>query len=102
MMSRVVILLCALLAGVRIWNSIISLITSIEAALELHIPHQLLLVGENKVHHSASPHWFLYHVEKEVAISASPDLLENKSVKKRSWQDISSSFWGIMLTTQTF
>ncbi|KAK4825309.1 hypothetical protein QYF61_026828 [Mycteria americana] len=42
----------------------------VKAALELHIPHQPLLVGENKVQHSTSPRWLLGHLEEEVTISA--------------------------------
>ncbi|PKU42448.1 hypothetical protein llap_7248 [Limosa lapponica baueri] len=53
-------------------------VTAAKAALELHIPHQPLLVGENKVQHNTPPHWLLCHVEKEVTIHAfweSPGLL---------------------------
>jgi len=32
--------------------------------------HQHLLVGENKVQHSTSPHGLLYHLEKEVITNA--------------------------------
>ncbi|KAK4829762.1 hypothetical protein QYF61_006486 [Mycteria americana] len=46
------------------------MVTAAKAALELHIPHQPLLVGENKVQHSTSPLWFLYHLEKEFIINA--------------------------------
>ncbi|KAK4824261.1 hypothetical protein QYF61_012527 [Mycteria americana] len=42
------------------------MVTVAKAALELHIPHQPLLVGQNKVQHSTSPHWLLCHLEKEV------------------------------------
>ncbi|KAK4823607.1 hypothetical protein QYF61_004210 [Mycteria americana] len=45
------------------------MVTAAKAALELHIPHQPLLVGENKVQHSASPRLLLYHLEKEVIIN---------------------------------
>ncbi|KAK4826701.1 hypothetical protein QYF61_010916 [Mycteria americana] len=45
------------------------MVIAAKAALELHIPHQPLLVGENKVQHSTSPRWFLYHLEKEGIIS---------------------------------
>ncbi|KAK4832092.1 hypothetical protein QYF61_020707 [Mycteria americana] len=54
------------------------MVTAAKAALELHIAHQPLLVGENKVQHSTSPHWLLYHLEKEVIINtfqAPPGLL---------------------------
>ncbi|KAK4822002.1 hypothetical protein QYF61_006616 [Mycteria americana] len=44
-------------------------VTAAKAALELHIPHQPLLVGENKVQHSTSPRWLLCHLEKEVIIN---------------------------------
>ena len=46
------------------------MVTAAKAALELHTPHQPLLVGENEVQHSTSPHWLLYHLEKEVIINA--------------------------------
>ncbi|KAK4822239.1 hypothetical protein QYF61_011880 [Mycteria americana] len=45
------------------------MVTAAKAALELHFPHQPLLVGENKVWHSTSPRWLLYHLEKEVIIN---------------------------------
>lgn len=35
----------------------------------LHSVQQLLLFGENKVQNSASPHWLLYQLEKEVIIN---------------------------------
>ncbi|KAK4832223.1 hypothetical protein QYF61_021070 [Mycteria americana] len=46
------------------------MVTAAKAALELHIPSEPLLVGENKVQHSTSPRWLLYHLEKEVIINA--------------------------------
>ncbi|KAK4828307.1 LOW QUALITY PROTEIN: hypothetical protein QYF61_025319 [Mycteria americana] len=46
------------------------MVTASKAALELHIPHQPLIFGENKVQHSTSPHWLLYHLEKKVIIYA--------------------------------
>ncbi|KAK4821803.1 hypothetical protein QYF61_003832 [Mycteria americana] len=46
------------------------MVTAAKAALELHIPHRRLLVGENKVQHSTSPCWLLSPWEKEVIISA--------------------------------
>ncbi|XP_072710958.1 uncharacterized protein [Ciconia boyciana] len=45
------------------------MVTAAKAVPELHIPHQPLLVGENKVQHSTSPCWLLYHLEKEVIIN---------------------------------
>ncbi|KAK4822677.1 hypothetical protein QYF61_019044 [Mycteria americana] len=45
------------------------MVTAAKAALELHIPYQLLPVGENKVQHSTIPHWLLYHLEKEIIIN---------------------------------
>ncbi|KAK4813670.1 hypothetical protein QYF61_017637, partial [Mycteria americana] len=45
------------------------MVTAAKAALGLHIPHQPLLVGENKVQHSTSPHWLPCHLEKEVIIN---------------------------------
>ena len=50
------------------------MVTAAKAALGLHIPHQPLLAGENKVQHSTSPHWLLYHLEKEVIINALQEL----------------------------
>lgn len=50
-----------------------SMISDARATLELHIS---LLVGENKAQHSPSPCWFLYHLEKEIIISASRHLLD--------------------------
>ncbi|KAJ7399009.1 hypothetical protein BTVI_119316 [Pitangus sulphuratus] len=47
-----------------------SMFTAAQAALDLHIPHQPLLAGENKVQHSIPCHWLLYHLEKEVVINA--------------------------------
>ncbi|KAK4827407.1 hypothetical protein QYF61_017837 [Mycteria americana] len=46
------------------------MVTKAKAALELHIPYQPLLVSENKVQHSTSSRWLLYHLEKEVIINA--------------------------------
>ncbi|GAB0192653.1 hypothetical protein GRJ2_001730600 [Grus japonensis] len=46
------------------------MVTAAKAALELHIPYQPLLVGENKVQNGTSPCWVLYHLEKEVIIDA--------------------------------
>ena len=43
--------------------------TAAKAVLELHIHHQPLLAGENKVQHSISPRWILYHLEKEGIIN---------------------------------
>ncbi|KAK4826033.1 hypothetical protein QYF61_003854 [Mycteria americana] len=37
------------------------------ALLKSRVP---LLIGENKVQHSTSPHWLLYHLEKEVTLNA--------------------------------
>ncbi|GAB0180562.1 hypothetical protein GRJ2_000521500 [Grus japonensis] len=42
------------------------MITAAKAALEFHIPHQPLLVGENKVQYGICPCWLLCHLEKEV------------------------------------
>lgn len=38
--------------------------------LELHIPHQPLLVFYKKVQPNTSSHWLLYHLEKEVVVNA--------------------------------
>ena len=46
------------------------MVTKIKAALELHITHQPLLLGEDKIQHSTSSHGFLYHLEGEVIINA--------------------------------
>ncbi|PKU43799.1 hypothetical protein llap_5899 [Limosa lapponica baueri] len=42
----------------------------VTASSELHIPHQPLLVVENKVQHDTSPCWLFYNLEKEVIIHA--------------------------------
>ena len=47
-------------------------VTAAKAALELPIPHQTLLVCENKVHHSTSPRGLLYRLEREVALPCCP------------------------------
>ena len=65
--SRVVSLLCTLLPALRILNSTVS--RSLQS-LELHVPHQPLLAGENKLQHSTSPHGLVYHLEKEVITKA--------------------------------
>ena len=62
-------LLCALLASLRILNSTL-MVTATKAALDLHSSHESLLVGENEIQHSSSPHWLLSHLEKEVIINA--------------------------------
>lgn len=35
------------------------MITAAKAALKFHISHQLIVVGENKIQQTASPHWLL-------------------------------------------
>lgn len=50
------------------------MVTAAQSALEPHTPHQPLLVGENKVQHSTSPCWFLYHLEKEVVTNTLQEL----------------------------
>ncbi|KAF4798543.1 hypothetical protein TURU_063040 [Turdus rufiventris] len=45
------------------------MVTIVQGVLELHIPYQPLLVGENKVQYSTSPCWLLFYLEKEVVIS---------------------------------
>ena len=45
-------------------------ITAAKAALELHISHQPLPVGESKVQRNTSPHGLLYRLEQEVIINA--------------------------------
>jgi len=42
------------------------MVTAAKAAVELHIPHQTLLVREKEVQHSISPCGLLYHLEKAV------------------------------------
>ena len=49
----------ALFAAVRISNST-------KASLKLHIAHQPLLVGENRVQHTTSLCWLFYHLEKDI------------------------------------
>jgi len=46
------------------------MVTADKVALQLHIPHQSLLVGENKLQHNTSPCWLLGHLEKDVIINA--------------------------------
>jgi len=46
------------------------LTTAAKAALDFHIPHQPLLVGENTVQHHTSPRGLLYHLEEGVVINA--------------------------------
>lgn len=65
--SRVVSLLCTLLATLELHHS---MVTAAKAALKLRIPHQPLPVDEDMVQHSTSPCWFLYVLEKEVISSA--------------------------------
>ncbi|KAK4832975.1 hypothetical protein QYF61_026801 [Mycteria americana] len=54
-------------------------VPAVKAALELHIPHQPLLVGENKVQHSTSPCCLLCHLEKEVIIGVPEEDYETHS-----------------------
>lgn len=35
------------------------MITAAKAVLKLHISHQLIVVGENKIQQTTSPHWLL-------------------------------------------
>ncbi|GAB0210107.1 hypothetical protein GRJ2_003476500 [Grus japonensis] len=44
-------------------------VTAAKAALELDIPYQALLIGENKVQHGTSPRGLLYHLEEKVIIN---------------------------------
>lgn len=41
------------------------MVTAAKAVLEIHIPHQPLLVGGNEVQHSTSPRWLLHRLEKK-------------------------------------
>lgn len=50
------------------------MVTVSKAALELHIPHLPLLVGESKVQHSASPCWVLCPLENEVIMNIFQEL----------------------------
>ncbi|PKU39025.1 obscurihypothetical protein [Limosa lapponica baueri] len=44
-------------------------VTTAKAALELHVPHQPLLIGQDKIRNGTSPCLFLYHLKKEVIIN---------------------------------
>jgi len=46
------------------------MVTAAKAALDFHIPHQPLLVGENKVQHRTSPCGLLSHLEEEFVTNA--------------------------------
>lgn len=61
----------------KILNLCYFTVTSAKAAVELHVPHQLLLVGEKKDQQSTSPHWLLYYLE-------SISVLERKTWRKKS------------------
>ncbi|GAB0210109.1 highly reducing polyketide synthase PKS6 [Grus japonensis] len=45
------------------------MVTAAKAALELDIPYQALLIGENKVQHGTSPRGLLYHLEEKFVIN---------------------------------
>lgn len=44
------------------------MVTAAKAIHELHIPCQHLLLGENKIQHSTSTLWLIYHLEQKVVI----------------------------------
>ncbi|KAK4819332.1 hypothetical protein QYF61_001165 [Mycteria americana] len=67
--SKVASLLCTLLGALRILTSIISWSLQPRLPLSFTFPTSPSLVGENKVQHSTSPPWLLYHLEKEVIIN---------------------------------
>ncbi|KAK4822575.1 hypothetical protein QYF61_017161 [Mycteria americana] len=80
------------------------MVTAARAALEFHIPHQPLLAGDNKVQHNTSPHWLLYHLEKEVIINTfqePPGLLmpccvvppTDIGIEREEKRNLISSFW---------
>ena len=46
------------------------MVTTAVAATELHILHQSLFIGENKIQHSTSPRGLLCHLEKEIIVNA--------------------------------
>lgn len=46
------------------------MVIATKTALELHVSHQLLLVGVNKVQHNTFPHCLFYCLEKTVIINA--------------------------------
>jgi len=45
------------------------MVTAATAALDLHIPHQSPLGGENEVQHSTPPRWLLCHLDEKVIIN---------------------------------
>lgn len=62
-------LLCALLS-LRLLSSIQHFtVTAAQAVLEFPIPHQLLIVGENQVHHNTFHPYHPCHFEQEVIIN---------------------------------
>lgn len=65
---RFVNLLCAILCCPQDLELHHFMVTAVKADLELHIPVQYLLVGENGVQHNTSPHRLLSQLEKEVVI----------------------------------
>ena len=52
------------------------MVTAAKAAFELRTPHQLFLVGEDKVQHGTFSHGFLYYLEEEVVINTCQDPLQ--------------------------
>ncbi|KAK4806246.1 hypothetical protein QYF61_013390 [Mycteria americana] len=50
------------------------MVTAAKAAFDLHIPNEPLLVGEQEVQQSTSPHWLLCHLGEEVVIDALQEL----------------------------
>jgi len=77
------------------------MVTAAKAALELHIPHHPLLVGENNFQHSTSACSLLYLFEKESRSkylgmknrSASPNLVQNYilNLSFRSFSNVHAS-----------
>lgn len=67
--SGVASLLRILLIALRILELHHFMVTAANAALQILIPHQILLGVENRVQQSTSPRWLLYHLEKKAIIN---------------------------------
>ena len=84
--ARVASLLHTLLAALRILNSTFHG-TAARAVLDFHIPHQPLLVGENKVHYRTSPCGLLYHLEEDIYpyVSGQHISVDNSNLEKKKF-----------------
>lgn len=96
---RAVSLLCSRYAALRIHHFVI---TTAKAALELCIPHQPFLVGENMVQHNTSC-LLLSHLEKGVIVNAFQEpsgLLMSFCVVLPTDSGIFIFFWQMMVFSQ--